>query len=124
MRHDARRKLSHRRLATRTAIAELPAPTAVGSGDLLGCWLIWNLFTCHVQLALTVNPLDDLQTVNGLANVVICECAPYLNHKRNAITNSILFSCSGFACWLSENADDLLGALTTQTSDKHITLVN
>jgi hypothetical protein len=31
-----RRKLSHRRLATRTAIAELQAPTAVGSGDLLG----------------------------------------------------------------------------------------
>ena len=31
-----RRKLSHRRLATRTATAELQAPTAVGSGDLLG----------------------------------------------------------------------------------------
>src|ERR1017187_3679870 len=30
-----RRKLSHRRLATRTATAELTAPTAVGSGDLI-----------------------------------------------------------------------------------------
>lgn len=29
-----RKKLSHRRLATSTAAAELTAPTAVGSGDL------------------------------------------------------------------------------------------
>src|ERR1017187_3555097 len=33
--HAQRRKLSHRRPATRTAIAELKRPTAVGSGERL-----------------------------------------------------------------------------------------
>jgi hypothetical protein len=38
-----RRKLSHRRLATRTATAELPAPTAVGSGDFHEKAVKWNI---------------------------------------------------------------------------------
>jgi hypothetical protein len=37
-------KLSHRRLATGNATAKLTAPTAVGSGDLLGNWVICLAF--------------------------------------------------------------------------------
>jgi len=43
-----RKKLSHRLLATRTATAELTAPTAVGSGDWLGIMAILNLRVIRV----------------------------------------------------------------------------
>src|ERR1019366_8504714 len=54
MRHDARRKLSHRRLATRTAIAELQAPTAVGSGDLLGVMVLYAFICCYFFVGMVV----------------------------------------------------------------------
>ena len=67
-------------------------PTGGGSSKWLGCWIIYNLSALHLKLKLTVNALDDFQSVNRLTDTIKCESAPNLNHKRNVITHALLFS--------------------------------